>query len=415
MSRIVRVGWLPAVAVTSFLLLAACAPERSDSASEGGVHRAAGRIDSFEVVTPPSLPGRLPVLSSRGSTLGLSWVEESEGRAHLRFARLEEGEFGEILDVAEGDDWFVNWADFPSVVLLDKGALAAHWLGRSGEGTYAYDVWFTAMSSEGLWSRPQRPHRDGTQSEHGFVSIVPGSDGAVDLFWLDGRGTVAEPKRPMALRHTSWGPSGFGEERVADPRVCDCCQTDAVRLDDGTLLVAYRDRTEEELRDISLVRRDADGWSEPIVVHADGWKIAGCPVNGPALSASGKRVACAWFTLADGEPEVRLAFSEDGGRSFAPPIRIDGGDPLGRVDLLLDGDDASVIWYERRAGIAEVRARRAGPEGPRGESQVLGLTGASRPAGFPRVARTAEGAYVAWADTREQPQGELRLVRLTVR
>ncbi|ANM32410.1 hypothetical protein ABI59_21365 [Acidobacteria bacterium Mor1] len=365
-------------------------------------------------MAPPSTAGRLPVLSSRGSALGLSWVEEKDGRAYLRFARLDDGGFGEILDVAQGDDWFVNWADFPSVVLLEEGALAAHWLGRSGEGTYTYDVWFTAMNDEGLWTKPRRPHRDGTQSEHGFVSMVPGGDGTVDLFWLDGRGTVAEPKLPMALRHSSWSATGFGEERVLDPRVCECCQTDAVRLDDGSLLLAYRDRSEGELRDISIVRGDAAGWSEPIQVHADGWKIAGCPVNGPALAASGNRVACAWFTMATGEPEVRLAFSEDGGRSFAPPMRIDGGDPLGRVDLLLNGDEASVIWYERTGEHAGVLMRRVGPDGPRGALLPLGATGGGRPSGFPRAARTAAGTFVAWTDTRSEPS-QLKLVRVSDR
>ena len=48
-----------------------------------------------------------------------------------------------MVDAAHGFfgyDWFVNWADVPSVVRLANGTLAGHWLQKSGADTYAYDV-----------------------------------------------------------------------------------------------------------------------------------------------------------------------------------------------------------------------------------------------------------------------------------
>ena len=102
--------------------------------------------------------------------------------------------------------------------------------------------------------------------------------------------------------------------------------------DEGVVL-AYRDHSAMEIRDIAVIRQTPSGWSESTVVHDDRWKIAGCPVNGPSLAADGQRVALAWFTQAQDQPRVKLALSEDGGRSFGEPIILPDEDPLGRVSV----------------------------------------------------------------------------------
>ena len=38
-------------------------------------------------------------------------------------------------------------------------------------------------------------------------------------------------------------------------------------------------------------------WLAPQSVFNDNWKIAACPVNGPALAAHGRNVAMTWFTV----------------------------------------------------------------------------------------------------------------------
>ncbi|MER8349348.1 sialidase family protein, partial [Acinetobacter baumannii] len=72
--------------------------------------------------------------------------------------------------IAEGGDWFVNWADTPHIAATADGALWAHWLQKSAAATYAYDV-VLARSADGgaSWSAPLRVNDDGTPTEHGFV------------------------------------------------------------------------------------------------------------------------------------------------------------------------------------------------------------------------------------------------------
>ena len=68
----------------------------------------------------------------------LSWVEKvGEKRYALRMASRDQTTWNERRTIGEGENWFVNWTDFPSVISLNDGSLAAHWLVKSGTATYA--------------------------------------------------------------------------------------------------------------------------------------------------------------------------------------------------------------------------------------------------------------------------------------
>ncbi|HEV3468062.1 MAG TPA: sialidase family protein [Pyrinomonadaceae bacterium] len=333
----------------------------------------------------------------------LSWLERVEGkRFALRFAARERRGWSAGRTVAEGDNWFVNWADFPSLAALPDGSLAAHWLARSGPGVYAYDVKIARSADGGeTWSKPFTPHRDGTQTEHGFVSMFPSAGGRLGAVWLDGRemkhGEGGHGHGEMTLRFAALGPGDqVISEALLDPRVCECCQTSAALTSEGVVVV-YRDRSEKEVRDISVVRLVDGKWSEPRAVHADGWQIDGCPVNGPSVAAAGRRVAVAWFTMAGGSPRVRLAFSEDAGANFKAPVEVGDGDPVGRADVLLLADGSALVcWVERTPAGAEVRARRVRPDGRRDPSFAVAPSGAARSSGFPQMARAGNKITFAW-------------------
>jgi hypothetical protein len=335
----------------------------------------------------------------------LSWVEPAGEKRHaLRFAtRTKGGAWSDAATIAEGGDWFVNWADFPSVASLRDGTLFAHWLAKSSSGTYSYDVNVSVSKDGGkTWSRPVVPHRDATRSEHGFVAMAPWAAESMGIVWLDGRKTAAAGHAghgEMSLMHTTLGKGGgLGAETVLDGRVCDCCQTDAARAD-GATVVVYRDRSEKEVRDVSLVRFAEGRWSEPRAVGGDGWQINGCPVNGPAVAAAGRRVAVAWFTMAEGKARVKVAFSSDAGNTFAPALAVDDGRPLGRVDvLMLESGAALVSWLEQTDGGATLRVRRVSPDGTRGGSLEVAGTTAARSSGFPRMLAAGGEVMLAWRD-----------------
>ena len=327
---------------------------------------------------------------------------------------LEGKKWSTTRTITKGDRLIANWADFPSVVELADGSCAAHWLRQSGDGRFACDVMVARSKDASTWEPPVTPHHDGTQTEHGFVSLVPEDGAGLCAVWLDGRTFAGkeegDPTAETQLRCARLVPGGLESETVLDARVCDCCQTAAVRTKSG-LLVAYRDRSEGEVRDIALVRRDAHGWTKPYALANDGWKIPGCPVNGPALDAIEDDVVAAWFTMQGEKSVVRVAFSSDGGATFSAPQRIDQGQAVGRVDVvLLPARDALVTWMETtNSGEASILARRVG----RNHLDVpfhVAATSAKRASGFPRVARLHDTLYFAWTDAVEPPQ--VRLAKL---
>jgi hypothetical protein len=357
------------------------------------------------LVSPAPAESAQPQLAvAPDGTVYLSWLEKVDTGSHrFRFATLapDASAWSKPAMIHEGPGFFANWADVPSLTIGSGGLIAAHWLQVSGAGKYAYDV-KVATSRDGgrTWSAPVTPHRDKTEAEHGFASFFPwpaDRDGAaaVGLAWLDGR-----THGQMALRAARITADGAGEEMVVDDRVCDCCPTSAVRTSRGVAL-AYRDRSPDEIRDIYVSRFEDGKWSEGRVAVRDNWQIAGCPVNGPSMSASGDRVALAWFAAPESKAHVSVAFSTDAAASFGAPVRVDGGNPMGRVDVELLADGSALVgWIEQLESGAQFRARRVWPDGRRGDALTIASLAASRASGYPRIARSGERLVFAWVGAR---------------
>lgn len=400
-------AWLPR-ALPIVLLLVSCAERRADDTQDRG------SITVTPLDTPAGAGASVPSLASLPDGRVLLTWHERDGDGHaLRLAMLEDTLWSAPATVATGRPFVVNWADFPSALPLGDGRLAVHWLEQEGSDTYAYGV-RVAFSEDGgrNWTAPLRPHLDSTETEHGFVSLLRSPAGGLEAVWLDGRNFAAD--RPeMTLRSAHIAPDGITDEHVLDARICDCCQTDAALTTAGAI-VAYRDRSPDEIRDIALVRRVEDGWSEPMLVHRDGWHIDGCPVNGPAIAAAGDLVAVAWYTGAQDTARVRVAFSSDGGRTFGAPTRVDDGDPAGRVDLLLlDDGRALVSWVERGSGTGALRVRAVDAEAGPGEPVTVATVSAERATGFPRMASAGrDHAVITWTDVSTDG---LRAARLVLR
>ena len=205
----------------------------------------------------------------------------------------------------------------------------------------------------------------------------------------------------MTLRYVKIKRDGtLTDEAVLDARVCECCQTSAAMTADGPVVV-YRDRSENETRDISIVRLVNGQWSAPRTVVPDNWQINGCPVNGPSVAADGRRVAVAWFTAVNNQPRVKLAFSNDAGASFGAPITIDDGNPAGRVETLLLADGSALVcWLEKLPEGGAVRVRRVRPEGKLAAASTVAPSGSARSNGFPQMVRAGKLLVFAWTGAR---------------
>ncbi|MEH6681995.1 MAG: hypothetical protein V7724_15720 [Sediminicola sp.] len=349
----------------------------------------------------------LPYLFGNDGKLFLSWVEQiNDSTAQLNYSQLIEGKWGSPKEIIRGTEWFVNWADFPAIS-ENNGNLMSHILRKSSKETFAYDIALNLLS-EGTseWRTDLPLHTDGTKTEHGFVSAIPYLENSFFITWLDGREMQSHNghghdghEGSMGIRVAEVSPDGsVRNEFLLDGKTCSCCQTTTAMTDNGPIVV-YRDRTDQEIRDIAIGRRVNGQWTVPKPVHDDGWEINGCPVNGPKVDAIGNNVAVAWFTAANGAPKVKVAFSQNGGEDFSEPILVDDL-ALGRVDIeLLDGQNALISWMATVNGKVHLQVVKVNSSGTRSVPIPVAPMDGSRSSGFPQMERADDHIYFAWTDS----------------
>lgn len=364
---------------------------------------------------PGSAQARL--VSDLDGTPILSWLEpEGDGHA-LKFARIAGGRLTEAEVVVRSERMFVNWADFPSVTPVSDDLWFAHWLQRQPD-SYAYDI-ATLISVDGgaSWTEAEQMNEDMTAAEHGFVSAFAWN-GRLAAFWLDGR-ELADFSfdDPDALLGTSLRLAQYDSDgkvtsrRVVDELVCDCCQPDVAMTNTGPVVV-YRNRTEDEIRDIVVSRYDGNDWSAPVTLGDDGWRIEACPVNGPVIAAQGSEVVAVWFTAPDYRGHVRMARSGDGAASFGPAVEVDGNGALGQPSVILDRQGQAIVSWWRRgsAGGIDLMLRVFGADGAPGAERVIAHETVGQPVDVPQMLRSPDGLVFAW--TTFDGEGSVRITTL---
>jgi hypothetical protein len=335
----------------------------------------------------------------------LSWVEKKGKESTLRFATLNKDQWSQPSVITSGNNWFVNWADYPVLSSDANGNMLAHYLEKSDTAKFTYDIKLVASADAGkTWGNSTILHDDGKKAEHGFVSITPYNNQFIAA-WLDGRKTAMEGEHSgheghhgeMTLRGALLDKTGKKtNEWELDGRICDCCQTSIAVTGNGPIVV-YRDRSDEEIRDMSIVRFVNGEWTQPKTIFADEWKIAGCPVNGPRADALGNNLAIAWFSMKENSGEVKLIFSEDGGATFKTPLRIDEGKTIGRVDVvMLNEATAMVSWMEG----STIKAVKVNKDGTKDAPVIIAESSDARSGGFPQMTKAGDQLIFAWTDSK---------------
>ena len=378
---------------------------------------AASPVPTVSEIKSPAPPGSgQPNLTvAADGRVFLSWIEPDTPQGYvLRFSVRGAQGWSAPKTIARGANWFVSDADVPSLAVLSDGTLAADWFVASvGPRSEAYDVNLVLSKDGGTtWSKPLMPHRDGKKRQHGFVSLLPTPDAKLAAIWLDGRNMPSEEEGDMALMYTTIAANGtLGPETQIDNRACECCKTSMTATADG-LVAVYRDRSDKEIRDISIVRYANGRWSQPQALTNDGWEIDGCPINGPAVSANGRNVAVAWFTAPDDKSQVYVLMSADSGKTFGKKIRIDDGNPIGRVDVVSRSSGAAVVsWVERTSQGAQVRVREVAANGTAAAPLNVSGTAGLGSGVFPRMVRSGDDIVVAWTDASKPAQIRTMVVR----
>lgn len=396
---------LPILILLSTVLLFSCKEstnkESEQNQQETSILKEATKNELQAINLPVTGKSHLPRLKASGGKLHMSWVEQEEDLAILKYANFDNGNWSVPRTVTSGKNWFVNWADFPALGVNGDNVLT-NVLQKSAEGTYDYDVKLQLSNGDKIIKDDFLLNTDGVAAEHGFVSIQA-YDGGFYVSWLDGRNTKNndKTKNQMSLRNAYIDLEGnITQDTEIDNRVCDCCNTATAITNNGPVVV-YRDRSDAELeiRAMGIVRWVDGEWTAPVAIGNDNWQLNGCPVNGPAIDTQEDRVVVSWFTAADGNPRVLTAFSTNNGESFGTPIRVDSGNAIGRVDTdFLDDGSALVSWLEPKGENILLQVVKIHKDGKMDTPMTITNTSAARQSGFPQLEVLGDKMFVAWTD-----------------
>ena len=216
----------------------------------------------------------------------------------------------------------------------------------------------------------------------------------------------------MTIRFAEISDTGeILNESELDAATCDCCQTSIAMTNDGPIVV-YRDRSKEELRDIYSTKYIDGKWQAPTPVHQDGWKINGCPVNGPKVVANSTNLAVAWFTAANDIPLVNISFSTSNGDTFNSPIQLNDLDAIGRVDVaFLNSKEVLVSYMEVDDVGTYLKVKKVSLDGKVSEAFTVSEIDGGRNTGVPQLEIMKGEVFLVWTISIEG-KNQLKSVKL---
>jgi hypothetical protein len=287
----------------------------------------------------------------------------------------------------------------------------------------------------------------------GHASLVPGTDapgsrgreaiasepsGRVDAVWLDHRELAHDSSMATAHHdHAAAGASkpdgvaaaqksklyfasldGSAAPTAITGGVCYCCKTALASGADGAIYAAWRHVYPGNLRDMAFTASRDGGrtFAPPIRVSEDHWMLEGCPDDGPAMALdSQNRVHLAWPTLAAGidgaEPMIGIFYASSAdARTFSARERVPTEGTPHHPQLTVAGGTLVVIWDELKDGARRiVVTQRSLTTKSAFARQVVSD---DAPGIYPVVVSTQDGVLVAWTSGNALPTSAIRVMRL---
>lgn len=352
-----------------------------------------------------------PRIALRGNHLAVLWTAKRGGLTALRLAESHDGgrSFAPSRPIApEGAPGTRGWgsvtidaADLTQVVWLDTRVAA--------EAKAAADHTVSAgTSSHGA--------ADHAAMGHGSASVATPRGGGPSpaAAPMNHGGGMAMPATRQDVYAATIAADGGVSTRLLAAGVCFCCKT-ALAGSGETLSAAWRDIYGDNWRDISFARigrlaTASSGEVERVRVAQDGWQLAGCPEDGPAMAVDADGAAhLVWPTLVHDNPSVKGVFysSTTDGQHFPARLRLDTGDRSAShpAVALTKAGDVVAVWEETALTTHHVMLRRLA--GGRWTTPVS-LNGEER-GESPVVAPTRSGVVIAWG----AKAGDRRVIRVS--
>jgi hypothetical protein len=183
--------------------------------------------------------------------------------------------------------------------------------------------------------------------------------------------------------------------------VCYCCKTAIATAADGAVFTAWRHVYPGNIRDIAFTASHDGGrtFAPPIRVSEDKWVLEGCPDDGPAMAVDARnRIHIVWPTLITEQNAETIALfyatSADGKR-FTPRQRIptEGMPHHPQIAIGADGGLA-IAWDEGANGKRRAALVRTTVDAVAGGALARTVVGDA--AVYPVIAASGGATIVAW-------------------
>jgi hypothetical protein len=381
-----------------------------------------------------------PWIAAEGRNVAVAWGATAAGKTDVFVAVSRDGgsSFGAPVRVNAAEGTARLGGELPPRVAVTADAIVVLWTSRGASTSIEI-----ARSSDGgrTFSPGTSLQAAGAAGDRGWPSLSIGSDGVAHAFWLDHRGLAAarDGGKPAAgkpvgqhgaghethdgaalaqksaIYHASFGRTASAERSIA-PGVCYCCKTATATGAGGRVDAAWRHVYPGNIRDIAFASSSDGGqtFSAPSRVSEDGWQIAGCPDDGPAMAVDRKGVVhLVWPTVIGGAtPEGALFYATSSdGRSFSPRVRLQtlGSAHPTHPQIAVDGAGRVVVaWDERIDGRRVVAARVVSPPPAPHTAPVILTDGEAGQ--YPVLATSGATTLAAWATGGESSVIKVRRV-----
>ncbi len=392
------------VSLTAASLVPACA--RAPVASAPVALRVPGRIN------------QTPNLAVSGDTVAVSWAAvdaEAAADVYVAMSRDAAATFSEAIRVNDVPGEARSAEQQAPRIAMHGDTVAVLWTSRRGAATEIR----LAVSQDGgrSFGPSRRVSAEGVPGTRGWGSLLVEEQGRVQALWLDTRvaaiaaaaardggsptphvhGSGPMPSTRQDVYAAAIDADGTVHERLVTTAVCFCCKTAIVRT--GTdFWGAWRDVYGDNIRDISFARLTGPGELSRVRVSQDGWQIAGCPEDGPAMAVAPGSVftGIVWPTVVPGpSPAKGIFFAETAdGQSFAPRVRVDNdkGTASHPGMAITSTGLVGVTWdvVEAKGRRIELRVRRHGTWDP-----IETIT-SGQPDMSPTIGVVGDDFLVAW-------------------
>jgi hypothetical protein len=222
--------------------------------------------------------------------------------------------------------------------------------------------------------------------------------------WVDKRDLIAAKKAKQSYDGAAiyyavsddQGESFSAEHKVADSS-CECCRIAMLADEQGDAVMMWRHLFDGGVRDHAIAKVSANDTTPKVHRASFGdWKIDACPHHGPAIARGGDwGYHMAWF---DGGDKAGLFYARMDGDAWvsSPAKRFgDANSQAGHPALISDGEQVWLAWKEMTDTLSLVKLARSNDGGRSWDTPVV-ISQTKGKSDYPQLLLKDGQAYLAW-------------------